>query len=400
MPLKKKIYIAVFLAVLALLVVYGLAPKPVSVETAKAQSAPLRVTIDEEGKTRVTDRFVVSAPVAGYLRRIGLKAGAIVEKGDAVAELEPLRSEVLDPRSRAAAEAEVSAAEAAVKAADENARARQAEDEFARKELQRAKELFDSGYVTKSAFDETQSRARQTEANLLSARASVRAARSELQKARASLGYSPAERVAGASGRVVKVEAPVSGRILRVHRESEGAVGTGEPLIDIGNTGLLEIRSEVLSSDTVSLRPGMQVVIERWGGNKPLEGKVRTIEPAAFTKVSSLGVEEQRVLVIVDITTAPELWQGLGDGYKVETRFVTWEDDKVLQVPSSALFRKGSDDALFVVEGGRAVERIVRIGHRNGLAAEVLSGLKEGEEVIIHPDDAIRDGSKIKVVSK
>ncbi len=400
MTVRKKIYIALFIAVLALAVVYGLMPKPISVETTKAQSAPIRVTIDEEGKTRVADRFVVSAPVSGYIRRIELEAGDMVNKGDVVAVLEPSRSEVLDPRSRAAAEAEVSAAGASVKAAEENAKAREAEAEFAREELSRAKELFNSGYVTKSAFEEAQSRSRQAEAGLLSAKASVRAAVSELSRAKASLGYSPADMAETGSERVVKVASPVSGRVLKVYRESEGAVGAGEPVIDIGNTGLLEIRSEVLSSDAVSIKPGMQVLIERWGGNGPLEGRVRAIEPAAFTKVSSLGVEEQRVLVIVDITSAPELWQGLGDGYKVETRFITWESEKVLQVPSSALFKKGNEDALFVVEDGAARERIVRTGHRNGLSAEVLSGISEGEEIVMHPDDAIRDGAKVKVVGR
>lgn len=392
MDSRKKILIAAGILIVALAVIYGLMPKPVSVETARAERGPMSVTVSEEGRAVVTDRFVVSAPVSGYLRRIGLRAGVTVDDGETLAVLEPLRSEPLDPRTRAAAEAAVSAAEATLRAATEAAEARRAEAVYARETLSRTRDLFSGGHVPKSEMDRAEAAARQSEAVLNSAEANVNAARSELLRAEAALA--PAGE--GAAERTVEVKAPVGGRVLRLHRESEGAVRAGEPLLDIGNTGALEIRAEVLSSDAVLLRPGTPVIIERWGGDVPLEGSVRVVEPSAFTKVSSLGVEEQRVFVTVDILSPVEIWQRLGDGYRVETRFVVWQDESVLKVPMGAVFRSGAGDAVFIAENGRARERAVTIGHRNGLSAEVLSGLSEGEEVVVHPDDALEHGSRIK----
>lgn len=195
----------------------------------------------------------------------------------------------------------------------------------------------------------------------------------------------------------VTVRTPVGGRILKLHHESEGVVNAGEPIVDIGDPSQLEVETEVLSADAVNIGPGTTVLFERWGGDAPLEGKVKTVEPAAFTKISSLGVEEQRVLVIADITSLPESWQRLGDRYRVEAGFIIWEGKNVLQIPASALFRKGEGWAAFVMKNGKAHLREVKVGHRNGLAAEIISGISEGETVIIHPDDSIRDGSRVKV---
>lgn len=394
MSSKTKTWIIAIAVIVIALLVYGFMPKAVEVSTAKVETGPMMVTVDEEGKTRVRERYVLSAPVSGYMRRVSFEVGDSVAKGQAVVVLEPLRSEVLDPRSRAAASASVAAAEAQLRAAEENLLSRQAEAELAATELKRAKSLFAKGHISRSALDRAESNARQTQANLSAAGAGVKTAQAELRRARAALGYSPAEG-ATPSKKAVEVRSPVAGRVLKLHRESEGAVASGEPLVDVGDTASLEVRAEVLSTDAVSIKPGAPVYFERWGGEGSLEGKVRVVEPAAFTKISSLGVEEQRVVVISDIVSLPESWQRLGDGFRVEARFVVWQTEKALKVPASAVFRSGASSAVFVVEGNRAKERVIKTGHVNGVSIEVLSGLSAGEEVITHPDDALKDGAKV-----
>lgn len=388
------IIIAISIAVI-FAIVYGFMPRPVPVDIAKALRGPMTVTIEEEGKTRVRDRFVISAPVSGFMRRIELDVGDHVKKGQVVVELEPLRSAVLDPRSRAEAEAAVSAAEAALKAAEENARARAADAEYAKSNLERIKKLFEEGYASKDVLEQAESEAKRTEANCLSAGAAVKVAKYELDKAHSALRYSADEGITN-HGRIVAIRTPVGGRILKIHHESEGVVNSGEPLIDIGDPGKLEVKVELLSADAVKIKPGTTVLFERWGGDPALSGKVRVIEPAGFTKISSLGVEEQRVLVIADITSLPESWQRLGDGYRVDARFIIWEGKDVLQVPASALFRKGEGWAVFVVKNKRAHLRQVEIGHRTGLVAEIVSGISEGEMVITHPDESIKDGTRVR----
>jgi HlyD family secretion protein len=376
-------------------IVYGFLPKPVRVDIAKASRGSMMVTVEEEGKTRVKDRYVISAPVAGFLRRIDLEVGDLVKKGQAVAELESVRSAVLDPRSRAAAEATVSAAEATLKAAGETVRARSADAEYANANAARSGKLFDSGYISKDAMDLSGSEAKRTNADLLAAQAAAQSARFELDKARSALGYSAAEKAVN-SGKIVSVRAPAAGRVLKIQHESEGTVIPGDPLIDIGDPAQLEVKVEVLSEDAVRIKPGMNVLFERWGGEGALAGRVRIVEPAGFTKISSLGVEEQRTLVIADITAPPESWQRLGDGYRVDARFVIWEGKEVLQVPASALFRKGDGWEVFVVHNGKARLQRVQLGHRTGLTAEVVSGLSEGDEVIAHPDDSVKEGTRVR----
>lgn len=395
MPFKRKLMIAVILALVAGGLIYGFYPGAIEVDTSEVTMGPMAVTVEEEGKTAVKERFVISAPVAGYLRRIVFEVGDQVSKGQTVAELEPLRSEVLDPRSRAAARAEVSAAKASLGSAEENARARRAQYEFARKELERTRSLFEAGYAAKSVMDRVESGAKEAEAALRSAEAAARSAEAAVRKAETALGYSPSEDGRPA-GRVIKVRSPVEGRVLKLRHESEGAVPSGERLMDIGDTASLEVRSEVLSVDAVKISPMAAVLIERWGGESVLEGRVRVVEPTAFTKVSALGVEEQRVVVISEIISPPESWQRLGDGYRVEAKFIVWKSEKVLRVPTSAIFRAGEENAVFVVKEGKACERPVKIGQRNGLTAEVLSGLSAGDDVITHPDSEIKDGARVK----
>jgi HlyD family secretion protein len=393
---RRRVFVISVGAIVLAAVVYGFLPKPVPVDIAIVQRAPLRVTVEEEGRTRVRDRYVLSAPVPGYLRRIELKVGDGVSKGQQVVLLEPLRSAVLDPRSRAEAEAAVTAAQANLNAAREKARAAAADAEYARERETRMKKLSNDGFISKDDLDQAVSEATKAEAVRLSSDAAIIASQADLERARTALGYSAAD-AAAESGKTVAVRSPVAGRVLKLHRESECVVNAGEPILDIGDPRNLEVKVEVLSADAVKIRKGTAVHFERWGGERPLTGRVRVVEPAGFTKISSLGVEEQRVLVIVDLTSPAAEWRGLGDGYRLDTSFVLWEGTDVLCVPASALFRKGEGWALYVVDRNRARLREVATGHRTALLVEVLSGLEVGVPVIAHPDDMIRDGIRVQV---
>lgn len=396
MKTQRWILVIAGVIVVLLVIIYGFMPKPVSVDVAKASRGLFRVVVEEEGETRVKDRFVISAPVAGFMRRTLFDVGDPVKKGQAVAELEPMRSAVLDPRSRAEAEASVSAAESALRAAEENARAAAASAEYAESTAARTRKLFEESLASKDAMERVQAEGRRTRANLLSAEAAVKVAKAELEKARSVLRYSAAEGISD-HGRTVVIRTPVDGRILRIHRKSEGVVNPGEALLDIGDPQKLEVKAEVLSAEAVKINPGTQVLFERWGGDSALSGTVSVVEPAGFTKISSLGVEEQRVLVISEITSLPESWQKLGDGYRVEAQFVIWEGTDVLQVPASALFRQGENWAVFTMKNGKAHSGEVTVGKSNGLKTEILSGLSEGDSVIMHPDDLIKDGTRVKI---
>lgn len=341
---------------------YGFMPRPVPVELVEARQGHLAVTVEEEGRTRVRERYVVAAPVAGQSRRITLKVGDAVAAGQAVAFIEPARAASLDPRGRAQAQARVQAAEAALLAARESARAAAAEARLAEQELARAESLGQANFVSQAAVDQARSR--------------VQAAQASRQAA--------------------DYHAPVAGRVLAVPHESEGVVQPGQPLVEIGNPASLEVLVEVLSTAAVRIRPGARVLLDRWGGPGALEGRARVVEPAGFTKVSALGVEEQRVRVLVDIVSAAGEWNSLGDGYRVEAAFVLWEGDDLLLAPTSALFRKGEGWALYAEERGRARLREVRVGQRNGLHAQILDGLKAGERVVAHPDEKIAEGTRVR----
>jgi HlyD family secretion protein len=261
------------------------------------------------------------------------------------------------------------------------------------------KELFDGGYVSRDDYDQADAAAKKADALRESSEAAVSAARADLERAGSVLEYSGARHRGGAGGSVV-VRSPVAGAVLKLHRQSEGVVNVGEPLLDIGDPRNLEVRSVVLSAQAVKISKGMRVLFERWGGPQVLEGRVRVVEPAGFTKVSSLGVEEQRVLVIIDLTSPADVWRGLGDAYRLDAIFVIWEKSSVLQVPEkSALFRRSDGWAVFTLENKRAKLQEVRVGRRNGITAEIVSGIGEGTVVITHPDDAIGEGVKVKARS-
>ena len=395
MQLRRWIIVIIITVGVISAIVYGFMPKPVSVDLVKVSRGPLKVTVEEEGRTRVKDRFVVSAPVAGFMRRIQFDVGDRVQKGQSLVELEPLKSNLLDPRSHAAAQAAVSSAEASLKVEEERAKAAAADADYARKNLERIKKLHEGGYVAKDALEQAETGAKRAGANLLSTEAAVKVARFELDRAHTALRHSAAENT-GIQGKIVTIQSPVNGSVLKIYRESEGVVQSGEPVIDIGDPERLEVKVEVLSADAVKIKPGTSVLFERWGGNSTLSGRVRVVEPAGFTKISSLGVEEQRVLVIVDLTSSDKSENSLGDGYRLEASFIIWEGKDILQVPASALFRNQEGWAVFVVKNNRALKREVRVGQRTGLVAEVLSGLTEGEEVISHPDNSIEDRTRVR----
>jgi HlyD family secretion protein len=394
--LRRKLFVIIVIAVVVLATVYGFFPKAADVDLVDVQRGPLQVTIEEEGRTRLKDRYVITAPTAGYLQRVRAKVGDTVKKGQNVLVLEPLRSQALDSRSRAEAEANATAAEAALNAAMERETAAAADADYMEKRLERLKNLYAKGSIAKDQFDQIEAETKKARAGQRSAKAAVEISRSELVRAKALLQDFTADKKT-ANDRKVYVSTPVSGSIFRIYKESEGAVNIGEPLMEIGNSKNLEIRVEVLSSDAVKIKKGTVVLFKRWGGEGTLEGVVRVVEPSGFTKISSLGVEEQRVLVIADITSPMDMWRALGDGYRLEAHFVVWEGKDILQVPTSSLFRIGKEDwAVFVAEKGKARQRVVKIGQRNGLMAEIISGVREKEKVISHPDDTTSDGIRIK----
>lgn len=391
---KRHITWIIMLVLIVAALGYGFRPQPRQVDTATATRAPMRVTIEEEGKSRVIDRYVITAQVAGTTCRIDLNVGDTVKKRQVLVNISPLQSQALDPRTYAQAQAKVAAAKAALSAAEQNVDAARADADFATNEVQRLAPLAEKGHVSVGQLDQAQAVKRSAIAALRSAVFAVDVAKYELEAAQTALQYT-GDQVADTAD-IIPVRAPIDGRILKLQHECEGVVAPGTPLLEIGDTRSLEIATDVLSADAVKIKPGMPVLYERWGGEMPLEGQVLRVEPVGFTKVSALGVEEQRVLVISGITSAPEQWQTLGDGYRVESRFILWQQADVLQVPLSALFRSGNQWALFVINDNRAERRVVKVGQRNGLSAQILEGLQEDEAVITHPDDTIEDGVRVK----
>jgi len=369
------------------LIVAGLWPRPTPVETAPVTVGVLRATVNEEGKTRIKQRFVVSAPVTGQLRRLPFKAGADVRAGDTrVAVIDPLAPALLDARTRSLAEARRDAATA-------NLTKARAAHAFAASELQRIKKLHSGSTATLQELETAQWRETSAAKDTAAAESALRQAEAELAE------FSPMPDAGTNSWRApVEVKAPASGRLLRVFEENARVVAAGTPLLEIGDPADLEVVIEVLSRDGAGIVPGARVDLDQWGGGPPLEGRVRLVEPAAFTKVSALGVEEQRVNVIADLVTPAEQRRNLGDSFRVEARIVVWETNQTLKVPSGALFRRGQEWAAFVVANDRAQLRPVTVGRSSGTETQVLAGLKEGEAVILYPGNRVRDGLRVRTI--
>lgn len=382
-PRKKRRWLPYVGVVLLLAgITLGLWPKPLPVETAVVSIGPLRSTVDEEGKTRIKDRFVVSAPVTGQLRRIPFKPGADIKANKTVvAMIDPLVPSLLDPRSRAFAEARRETAKANLE------KARVARD-FASSELKRFEKLAAANTLSPQELESAKTREAASIKDFVAAESVVREVDAEL-----------AQFVDEGSNRKsppVEVRAPASGKVLRLFEESSRAVNVGTPLVEIGDPANLEVVIEALSRDGAAVPPGTRIELEQWGGGRTLEAKLRLVEPAAFTKVSALGVEEQRVNVVADFVSPPELWQSLGDNFRVEARIIIWEEAKALKVPSGALLRQGQSWMAFVVQGDKAQLRSVKVGRSGGSEVQILDGLKEGEELILYPGDRIKDGQAVK----
>lgn len=392
MPSIRMIASSVAAAAAVGLLVWSFRPQPVPVDIVQANIGPVTVSIRELARTRVQDQFEISAPIAGFAPRLEWEAGDLVTAGQLLLKLQPLPTSVLDPRAREAAEAEVARAQAAVSAAEAALESAQSRARLAERELDRLEPLFERGTISESQLDRTRAERNQAVADLRSAESNVDVARQGLRYARAALLQGT-----GSTGPVdsFTIESPIAGRILAVLHESAGVVQPGEPLLRIGDPASLEIVAEVLTDDAVRVTPGMPVELERWGGDNTLFGEVRRIEPSAFTKVSALGVEEQRTQVIIDITSPRTQWSALGHGYRLEARFILWRAPAALNVPNGAVFQAGDSAAVFVVRDGRARIQAVEAGRRGERHTRILSGLEAGQAVIAHPDNEIEDGARV-----
>ena len=385
-------------AALVIAIIAGFRPRPIDVETATVATGPLDVTVLEEGKTRIRHRYTISPPISGYLNRIPLRAGDRIEAGKtALATIQAQPSAFLDPRSRAEAEARANAAEAAKMRAESELERLRASLELAQKEKVRASDLKTKGAISVKEWDTAEAQVTMLTRELHSAEFAVRVAEFERVQTQAALAQ--AQMPADAKSEPLTLLAPVTGFVLNVHEESARTVLAGVPIVEVGDPTDLEAEIELLSSDAVGVQPGAEVSIEQWGGDAPLRGKVTVIEPGGYTKISALGVEEQRVKVRVEFTDPIPATHPLGDRFRVEARILTWRGARVLQVPTGALFRRGNDWMTFVLAGGKARLSKVEIAHTNGIAAEVRSGLGEGQTVILHPPDAVADGGAVRARS-
>ncbi len=386
-PWRRRIlWIAVTLGV-AILGWLILRPTALLVEAGTATQGPMRVTVDEDGETRAHDRFVVAAPIPGRLLRVDLEEGDAVRENQLVAMIEPLP---LNQQQREEVLARVAAAEAAKREAD--ARAEHAREDFeqSQRDRKRAEQLGQEKVISAQALEQARNAEITGREELEAAKFNATAAGFQVNVARAGLiGID-----SGHSGqKVISLRSPVAGRVLRVVEKSERVVQAGTPVVVVGDPKKIEIVTDVLTTDAVNIKPGVPVFLEGWGGDHPLRARVRLVEPGGFTKISALGVEEKRVNVIADFVDSPD---GLGDGYRVEARIVTWESAGVLKIPGSATFRERDSWSAFVVENGRARRQAVQIGHRNQNETEVLGGILAGEQVILHPSNQLREGVRVR----
>jgi HlyD family secretion protein len=383
---KKLLTVAAVLILVALIVWFWM-PKPVPVDLVQAKRGPLTVTVDEQGKTRARDRYVVATPVTGRLTRLEWREGDRVNQGQVVAWLHP---SPLDPRELAEVQARVQMTLALQRAAEEKVKEAQAVHDQAKRERDRYERLFKMGGISRQTYEQTEKAEITSARELEASRSRAKAAAYEVELSRARL--LTAEKSQGKTEGLILVPSPVSGRVLKIQEKSERVVSVGTPLLVLGDPTRLEVVVDVLSSEAVKVQPGMAVILENWGGDRPLRARVRLIEDQGFTKVSALGIEEQRVNVVADFVDPPG---PLGDDYRVEARIIIWEGQNILKVPAGALFRSGTDWAVFAVGNGRAKKQIVEVGRRTPREAELMKGLKEGDWVISHPTNQIEEGTKI-----
>ena len=409
--LSKSFFLLIAAAILAG-IVYAFLPQPEVVDIAAVNRGDIQVTVDEDGKTRIREKYIVSAPLSGRLLRINMDPGdEVIGDETLLATIEPRDPELLDARAIAQAEARVKTAEASLLRAApilEESRIAQANAEA---ELARSRRARAGNAVTQSQLEEAETVYRRASQVMRAAKHAEEIAEFELEQAQAALirsrPRSESETIQGngqttspggehENGWTFTIRAPVSGRVLRVFQESAAVVTPGTSLLELGDPKDLEIEIDVLSSDAVKIEPGDLVRLEHWGGPKPLFGRVRLVEPAGFTKISTLGVEEQRVNVIVDLVDPPEARPALGDGFRVEARIIIDEAKDVLRIPASALFREQDKWAVFKVVDGRAARTEVEVGRSDGIQSEIHKGLAQGEQVVVHPSDRILDGTLVE----
>jgi HlyD family secretion protein len=395
---KRWILILVALAALVLLVL-ALRPSPTVVNTAKVVADRFVEAVDEEGRTRLRDIYTISAPIAGYLQRVQPEPGDEVELGQVMFRMEPHPAPALDARSLEQARENLAAARARRQTAQANLETAMADAEFAASEYARYRELHERGLVSTAEMERARSTRDRQRAAARAAEHAVEVAGFEIESARALVDIASGERPAEDQPEL-DVRSPVGGVVLRRHRCCEGAIAAGEPVLDVGSLTDLEVQVDLLSMAAVRVRPGMRVVMTGWGGDEPLEGTVRRVEPAGFTRVSALGVDEQRVPVIIDFDEPELAFEQLGVGFRVEAEFILWEGEEVVQVPTSALFRRAGQWHVFVIDNGRASMRQIETGRRSGLTVQVLGGLEPGEEVITHPGEQISDGARVSAARR
>jgi HlyD family secretion protein len=394
MRTRNKIALAVAVLAVAALVAWALRPQPIAVEAAEVVRGPFEQTVIDDGKTRVRDRYVISAPLAGHVERITLDAGATVRHGQAVALLTPTAPAFLDARTERELRERIGSAEAQAARARAETQKVLAQRDQARADVARQAKLAESGFISATAREQAELELRTAERSVDATRFAEEAARHDLAQARAAL----ARYKSGAAGPKWEVTSPVNGSVLKVVQKSEGAVLLGAPLLELADARSLEAVVDVLSQEAVAIRPGMAARMEVGIGVPPLRAIVRLVEPAAFTKVSALGVEEQRVNVVLDFDGPLDRIWTIGDGFRVEASIITHRVEEAVKVPVGALFREGEGWAVFVAEGNRAVKRVVKVPRRNGAEAMVEDGLAPGERVVVYPSDALRDGSRLEVV--
>lgn len=393
--MKRKALFGVLGLLLLALLGWAFMPTPAEVEVAVVTQGRFERAVQEDGKTRLRDRYVVSTPLTGRVARIALKQGDTVERDAVVATLWPVAPALLDERARAEQAARTGAMEASVARAQANVGRAVAALEQVRAELKRSETLAQQGFVSPNQNETGRINVRLREKELESARQEENAARHELEQSRIALKQFSQATPSGPQ-RTVEVRSPVSGKVLKMLQQSEGIVMAGSPLMELGDPSRLEVAVDILTEDAAQIKPGTAAQLSNWGGPEVLLGQVRLIEPAAFTKVSALGVEEQRVNAIIDITSPPEKLQALGDGFKVDVRVLVQVVDNAVKVPVSALFPVGSRSGLFVLDGGRARLREVEVAARNGVDAWVRTGLNPGTQVIVYPDSKLKDGDAVK----
>jgi HlyD family secretion protein len=392
MTRRNRIALGAALAALALLVAWALRPQPVAVELAEVTRGAFEQFIADDGKTRVRDRYVIAAPLAGRVERIQLEAGDPVKQGQIVAELAPTAPAFLDARTQRELRERIGAAEAqAARARAETLKA-QAQRDQAAADLERQTRLSKEGFVSQTAREQAQLALRTAERAVDAARFAQEAAGHDLAQARAAL----TRYESGAPSAKWPVTSPVSGAVLKVVQKSEAPVALGAPLLEVADARSLEAIVDVLSQEAVAIRPGMPARLDIGAGLPPLAARVRLVEPAAFTKVSALGVEEQRVNVVLDFAEPLDKVQTIGDGFRVEAQIVTFQEQSSTKVPVAALFREGEGQAVFVVEGSKARKRAVKAPRRNATEALVEDGLEPGERVVVYPSDALRDGASVE----